>query len=417
MSRRGVLFLSPIMPDETGNGLAMRAGVSLAALAARFDVHLGVVPVAGGDPRPSPLVERCAASLQTLSLDAHLDPHFGLLERVMDPEARRRARLTYPKPFLCRFCTSRSAAAVAAWREGRDIAAIHVMRAYLAPFADACGSGGDRPFRVLDLDEDEISVRSGIAALHRSRGETELADAEEHEAATYRALMPRILPAFDRVLVSSATEAQRVRALRPETVTAIVPNAAPRFTTTARPAQRPEGPGRLLMVGNLGYLPNEDGVRYLCEAILPELRAAIGKPLRVTVAGGGAAPDLLALGAANGLDMPGRVDDLAPLYAGSDIAVVPLRAGGGTRIKILEAFAAGVPVVATPIGAEGIEATLGEHLMIGSTPSELANACSALLDDPARASTMAARASDLVRRAYRADLVEAGLLAVYDPVR
>ena len=106
--RRGLLFISPIMPDDQGNGLAMRAGVALQALSRSFDVHLGLVPVAGGSDSPSPLTRRHAASIQSLPLAEYLDPYYALIERIVDPEARRRARLTYPKPYLSRFCTGQS---------------------------------------------------------------------------------------------------------------------------------------------------------------------------------------------------------------------------------------------------------------------------------------------------------------------
>jgi glycosyltransferase involved in cell wall biosynthesis len=107
---------------------------------------------------------------------------------------------------------------------------------------------------------------------------------------------------------------------------------------------------------------------------------------------------------------------LGSLYADADVVVVPLRAGGGTRIKVLEAFGYGVPVVATPIGIEGIAAISGEHAMIAETPEGFAEACLALVASPTRAEAMAARALGLVEDAYRAELVEAALLALYDSV-
>src|SRR5690349_19500007 len=103
------------MPDEQGNGLAMRAGLGLRALSRRFDVHLGLVPVAGGPQTPSPLVRRCAATMRSLPLAEHLDPYYRLIERTLDQETRRRARITYPKPYLSRFCTGQSASIVADW--------------------------------------------------------------------------------------------------------------------------------------------------------------------------------------------------------------------------------------------------------------------------------------------------------------
>jgi glycosyltransferase involved in cell wall biosynthesis len=96
------------------------------------------------------------------------------------------------------------------------------------------------------------------------------------------------------------------------------------------------------------------------------------------------------------------------------MAVVPLRAGGGTRIKILEAFASQTPVVATPLAIEGIAAEGCDHALIADGPDAFARACLALAEHPERARDMAARALRLVDDVYRADRVEAALLAVYD---
>src|SRR5205085_25978 len=114
---------------------AMRAGLALRALSRRFDVHLGLVPVAGDPLMPSPLARRCAATIRSLPLAEHLDPYYRLVERILDPEERRRALIAYPKPYLSRFCTGQSASIVAEWRKAQEISAVHVVRLYLAPLA------------------------------------------------------------------------------------------------------------------------------------------------------------------------------------------------------------------------------------------------------------------------------------------
>jgi glycosyltransferase involved in cell wall biosynthesis len=416
MKRSALLFLSPIMPNDTGNGLAMRAGIAFTALARRFDVHLGLIPVAGGGEPVSPMVQRWAASVQSLPLADYLDPHYALIERVIDPEERRRARFAFPKPFLCRFCTSRSAAAVAAWCEARDIRAVHVLRLYLAPFAEKFQrmEAVHRPFLVLDLDEDEVATRHSLAALHHLRGAAELASAEEHESKKYATLMTRALPYFDRALVSSPVEAQRVLDRSPIASLAVIPNAAPRKAMPVRSPRGSNGPARLLFVGNLGYPPNEDATEFLCREILPRLRSLTTRPFEVIVAGGGASSEIAAIAKTSDVTLRGPVGDLSSLYADTDVAVVPLRAGGGTRIKVLEAFAYGVPVVATPIGMEGIAAVSGEHAMIAETPESFAEACLALVATPRRAEAISTRALRLAHEVYRAEIVEAALLALYD---
>jgi polysaccharide biosynthesis protein PslH len=416
MKREGLLFLSPIMPDDTGNGLAMRAGVALGALAQRFDVHVGLVPVAGASERISPLVRRAAASVRSLPLSGHLDPHFELIERLIDENERRRARLLYPKPFLCRFCTTQSATAVAEWWDSGDIRAVHVMRLYLAPLVGIppARSVQPRPILVLDLDEDEVATRRSLAALYRRSGAAERAAEEEQEANKYAILLARLHGSFDRVLVSSSIEAQRARLTVPSLSAAVLPNAAPRTAAAARPNATAQTPYRLLFVGNLNYEPNRDGIAFLCRDILPPLRASLARPVEVVIAGSGLSAEVATLAESAGAKLLGRVDALAQLYAEADIALAPLRAGGGTRIKVLEAFAQGTPVVATSQGIEGIEAIAGEHAMVADTPEAFVAACHLLLTTPALASQIAARALDLVQSTYRMERIEAMLLALYD---
>ena len=103
-----LLFISPVMPAETGNGLAMRAGLFLEALAADHEVSLLVVPVAGpADPVAVPdFVARCAARVVVLPIAGRVDTLYGLIARVKDPTERTKALLGYPRPLMCRFATA-----------------------------------------------------------------------------------------------------------------------------------------------------------------------------------------------------------------------------------------------------------------------------------------------------------------------
>jgi glycosyltransferase involved in cell wall biosynthesis len=99
----------------------------------------------------------------------------------------------------------------------------------------------------------------------------------------------------------------------------------------------------------------------------------------------------------------GAVPDVAPVYRDAHAVVVPIRSGGGTRIKVLEAFSYGRPVVSTPVGIEGIEARPEEHLLVGDSPAALAAHCLRLMRDPALACRLAERAMALLKSAYTVD--------------
>ena len=287
------------------------------------------------------------------------------------------------------------------------------MRLYLAPLARRTAVD----FRVLDLDEDDVTTHRRIAELHRRARAGALAEDNDAEAAKYETLLAQSLAGFDRVLVSSPVEAERVRRRAPVATISLVPNAAPVTQQLERTELTWNRPLQLIFVGNLGYAPNEDSASFLCREILPRLRAALSRPVKACIVGPGAPASLVAIAAASDVDLPGPAGDLRAFYAAADIAVAPIRAGGGTRIKILEAFAYGIPVVATSVGIEGIAARDAEHALLADSADAFARACLLLASDPARSRDIAARALQLVRASYDVDVVGAGLLAIYQACR
>ena len=105
------------------------------------------------------------------------------------------------------------------------------------------------------------------------------------------------------------------------------------------------------------------------------------------------------------IHVTGTVDDVGPYYERAQVAVVPLRAGGGSRLKILEAFALGRPVVSTTLGAEGLDVVDGEHLLLADTAAAFAEAVIRLLEDPELSARIAGAARALVEERYDWDTV------------
>jgi glycosyltransferase involved in cell wall biosynthesis len=158
-----------------------------------------------------------------------------------------------------------------------------------------------------------------------------------------------------------------------------------------------------LFVGNLGYLPNAVGARWLCDEVVPKLG-----PVRVVLAGSGPTPGTEALASRPGVTVVADPPTVTPYYRAATVAVVPVRAGGGTRIKVLEAFAHGCPVVSTAAGAEGLPVTDGEHLLLADSADDFAAACRRLLADPNLGAALAQRAKSVADR-FEWEPVAAGL--------
>lgn len=178
----------------------------------------------------------------------------------------------------------------------------------------------------------------------------------------------------------------------------VVPNGVD--TERYRPAEPPSARSRdVLFVGSFPHLPNQDALEFFLAEAWPEIRRR--RPgTRLTVAGARPPAWVLALDPADGIDAIGEVDDLLPLYRSHRVLVAPIRAGSGTRLKILEALACGLPVVSTPLGAEGLDLDDGVHLALAAEPSDLVAATLRCLDDPFRADSMAHEGRRRVEELY-----------------
>ncbi|MFY9926557.1 MAG: hypothetical protein WAK82_01015, partial [Streptosporangiaceae bacterium] len=149
-------------------------------------------------------IRRWSARILLHPADRHVDPLFQLIAGVRDPDEQLAALLAYPRPALCRFATSASVREAAELAAGPDYAAVHVLRLYLAPFAQPYLTAG--PECRLDLDDDEPVTRRRIAALLRADGHERAARAEESEAERFEDLAAALVPSFVRLYVASPAD-------------------------------------------------------------------------------------------------------------------------------------------------------------------------------------------------------------------
>lgn len=195
----------------------------------------------------------------------------------------------------------------------------------------------------------------------------------------------------DALVVCSEDDRRRLRRSSASDV-AVVPNTYPDpGPPRPRPAARAAGaPPVFVFVGNFAVAANADAAEQLAREVLPALRTRLpGARVRLV---GREAHRVAHLGGAEGLDLVGAVPDVAEELAGADAALVPMRFGGGTRLKLLEAFATGLPVVTSSLGARGLGVVDGVHLLLGETPGQLAEAAARVVTDPALAARLAAAA-------------------------
>lgn len=205
---------------------------------------------------------------------------------------------------------------------------------------------------------------------------------------------------FDGVLTVSEED---VRLMRQELGLTNVIGAVPTGVDTlffTPPATDSRVPLSLVFLGSMDWMPNIDGAQYFMAEIFPALKARY-PGITVKFVGRTPVPSIRELAAKHPeVTVTGTVDDVRPHLASGQVMIVPLRVGGGTRIKIFEAMATGIPTVSTTIGAEGLPVEHDRHLLLADTPQDFVDAVGKLFDDAALRARLADAALDLVTTRY-----------------
>jgi glycosyltransferase involved in cell wall biosynthesis len=199
----------------------------------------------------------------------------------------------------------------------------------------------------------------------------------------------------DLVFAVSDLEAEYFRRLRAQAVKT-VPNGVDISACANLPVGR-GGPPVVLFLGSLSWPPNVSAARFLATDVLPALRI-LRPDTRLLIVGRDPVPEVTQL-EGPGIEVVGPVPDVTPFLARASVLAVPLDAGGGTRLKILEAFAAGLPVVSTRVGAEGLDANAGVHYLAAERP-EFVRVLADLVAAPARGRELAIAARQLAAEQY-----------------
>jgi glycosyltransferase involved in cell wall biosynthesis len=268
---------------------------------------------------------------------------------------------------------------------------------WCAPYFDVlrgvCG------WTILDLHNVESVLHRRCAAASGGL----IAAGHRRFAAASRKAEAELLPRFSLVLATSEEDAALVREIAPSAKCEVYPNAIPWVETPAIPERR-----TIVFSGNFEYHPNIDAVRFLVKEIWPEIRRR--RPefrLRLVGRGDGFIRHLLPEGM--GIEATGPVPDAFAEIAAASVVVAPLRTGSGTRVKILEAWAASRAVVATPLAAEGLKADDGGNLLLRSEPTAFAAAVDGLLADPVRRQRLGAAGRHIFRESYTWDVAWSAL--------
>jgi glycosyltransferase involved in cell wall biosynthesis len=383
--RPAALLLAPETPYPLAGGGALRTASVLHYLASRYHVDLIVFRQPGAPDPARSLPPGLVRSIHSIDLPPH--------RRTLPARAlRNAARLARQVPPL----VDRFAGFEAAIRDaiaGRRYDLAIVEHSWCAPY----------------LPSLEPCCRRTVLNLHNieSRLHAHCAEAEHGAPAFAHRLFRQAslelerawFPRFSEILAVSEDDARAVRSIAPSARVSVYPNSLP---PTPRPPAADEE--AIVFSGNMEYHPNRMAVRFFRREVWPRLRERW--PRLVWRLIGKHAEGLQQFTSGDPrIEVQGQVDHAVRELARNRVAVVPLLAGSGTRLKILEAWAAGLPVVSTTIGAEGLSAVPETHLLIADGAASLAEAVSRLLACKPLRQSLGNSGRDLLEQEFTWDTV------------
>lgn len=216
----------------------------------------------------------------------------------------------------------------------------------------------------------------------------------------------------DAIFVTSSRDRSLMDAEFPGVPKYVIPNGVD--TSFFHPSDATPAPHTIVFTGAMNYFPNADGMIWFLREIFPLVKRRVSGA-RVQIVGGGPPRQLTAL-ASEDVDITGYVEDVRPYVRGAGVYAVPLRMGGGTRLKVLEAMAMERPVVTTTVGCEGINVIDRTSVLVADAPDRFAEAVIDLMSNAALRQKLVANGRDLVRSEYEWSVVGARLNETYSMV-
>lgn len=404
MSRPSLLFLSHCLPHPPHMGVLVRTSNIVDQLARGFDVTMLAFSRSGHQPDQGARND-AADALRRRGVDVRAAAPIPsersralLLWTHLMSVARQRPYTywQYRHPDLAR--------ALAETLASRRFDIVHLDALDLHGWIDLLPPDVPVVCTHHDIESHALTLRAGLLrgpVASYVRWQAELVKRLEHEQC----------PRFAANLVMSDVDGSRLGHVAPRARILVAPNGVDLGLHHPTPPDA-QVPGRVLFVGPTYHLPNRDALHFFLDDVWPRVRAmhpgatfrSLGRSPEAHRAFVDAQPEARALG---------LVPDVRPHVAEASCIVVPLRAGGGTRIKILEAWALGKAVVTTRIGCEGLDARHGENALIADDPAEFAAEVTRVLADPALRHRLGAAGRRTVEERYGWDGIGATLRERY----
>ena len=407
-----LLFFSPVIPLETGNGASMRCGMALEALASRYQITLVVASQSPGLSEamlPESMRSLCSRVWIRGLVPTDVQGSMAARIRSQPKPLQLVLHAIWPIPLDLCWVPEAWIEELKAWLAHEHFSGVHAFRLSMmqlvAPLVEA-----DVPV-VLDFDDVESKAMERLARLQRSglgrvmylvKRLEAIKTAWAERRAVRRARRVLVCSEADRIELSRRFEADKLL---------VMPNGV--RIPTQLSSRALDGALRVLFVGSLDYAPNQDAVTSLVGGLAVEIASAV--PQGVTWRIVGRHPSAIMMDQVHraGIALVADAPDMREHYDWADAIIVPIRSGGGTRIKILEALSLGKPVVSSTLGAEGLELEDGKDILVADTGEQYAKAFFRLATDAPLYDGLVASGRETVERLYSQETIAAQLLAAH----
>ncbi len=412
--KKRILFLTPQVPSPTRQGAAIRNWNLMTQLAKTYDLDL----LTFSDPREGEEYRRAphADSVPWQQIARIAPPHRSLARRLRVLLTSRRPdmadRLWSPALLqqLAKLLSSERYDIIQA--EGIELARyVQLISRHRLPDYN--------PLLVFDEHNAEWVLQRRAAATDLRRPRRLLAGIYSTiQQGRLRRFEAATMQIADLTLCVSAVDAAALQPLAPRCPLVIAPNGVDLgyYSTAGLPRERPRFD--LIFSGTLDYRPNIDAAHWLVEEIWPRLQQIQGRqherPLRLALMGRNPPQEITRMVRHTGVTVTGSVADDRPYFAGATVYALPMRYGGGSRLKLLNALAMGCAVVSTSAGAEGVEVRHNEHLLIADDPDDFAASISQLLNDPGLRQRLGTAGQQFMQEQYDWAGIVARIVAAYE---
>lgn len=405
--QKRILFISPVVPKSDGIGVELRAWTHLEALATvTTDIHLilGMTPAQLNHQVQLDEIRPLCKSVDIIRLQPSNKKE---TRNFIGLTALTRAMNIYKPSFRSMIF---EATELSQRLQSLHFDVVFCFRIRSFEVFESLTKITNFQSKSLFVDFDDIeslSSRRELSFVRKVLG-VESTIVACIEVIKTKILESRIQRKVNMISVCSYVDQQRLLSNGCHASVVIIPNSYPRMP--ALPLRPIGSVAKLLFLGTMSYPPNEDAILFFCEEIFPYIREAYPGDIQLTIVGRRPSERVLAFANDTSILVTGGVDSVEPYYDEADIVVVPIRFGGGTRIKILEALSFGRAVVSTTVGAEGLDLTQGKDIAIADSAKEFALICIELLKNQDKRFSLAHSGRERVAEAYERTKVQHTLI-------